>query len=255
MPILPRIMVAPNGARRTKADHPALPMTLPEIVNTAKASFDAGAGGLHAHVRDADGQHVLDAGLYRELIAEMRSAVPEMLVQITTEAVGRYRPQEQRALVWDVMPQAVSAALREMISDDDMTSAGEFYNRSREAGISVQHILYSPEEIGILADLIGRGVIPGDEIQLLFVLGRYTSGQESTPEDIDPFATALAESRLSADWAVCAFGKRETDCLARALSLGGKIRVGFENNFFNKDGSRALDNAERVREIARLAAD
>ena len=50
---LPRIMVAPNGARLTKADHPTLPVTIEETVAAALAARAAGADGLHAHVRDA----------------------------------------------------------------------------------------------------------------------------------------------------------------------------------------------------------
>jgi uncharacterized protein (DUF849 family) len=42
---LPKIMVAPNGARRTKADHPAVPMTIAEIVETARQCYAEGAGG------------------------------------------------------------------------------------------------------------------------------------------------------------------------------------------------------------------
>jgi 3-keto-5-aminohexanoate cleavage enzyme len=236
-------------------DHPALPVTLPEIVSTAKACFEAGAGGIHAHIRDAEGYHVLDAGLYRELVAEMRSTVPEMLVQITTEAVGRYGPDEQRALVRDVMPVAVSAALKEMLSDDDLAAAGKFYNWALEAGIAVQHILYSAGEIAYVNELAAKGVIPGAGLQLLFVLGRYSDNQQSSPADLAPYVTALEYSRLNADWAVCAFGRSESDCLAKAFEHGGKARVGFENNFFNRDGSRALDNAERVREIAAMVSD
>ncbi|MEM8916119.1 MAG: 3-keto-5-aminohexanoate cleavage protein, partial [Pseudomonadota bacterium] len=119
MPPLPTLMVAPNGARRTKADHPALPVTIPEIVATAKACFEAGADGLHAHVRDGDQRHVLDAGLYRELLSELSAQVPDLAVQITTEAVGQYSPPEQRAVVREVMPKAVSVALSEMLSDGD----------------------------------------------------------------------------------------------------------------------------------------
>ncbi len=245
-------MVAPNGARRTKSDHPALPVTLPEILETARSCFEAGAGGIHAHVRDAEGRHVLDAGLYRELISEMGHTVPEMLVQITTESAGIYQPPEQRALVMEVRPQAVSAALKEIVSDGELRNAGRFYNEVRQAGISLQHILYEPDEITHLARLIEQGVIPGDSLQLLFVLGRYSANQESEPEQIDPFVDTLAQCQLVADWAVCAFGKSETDCLARAFKLGGKARVGFENNFFNRDGSRALNNAERVVEIVKL---
>ncbi|MEC8515837.1 MAG: 3-keto-5-aminohexanoate cleavage protein, partial [Pseudomonadota bacterium] len=61
---LPRLMVAPNGARRTKADHPAIPVTIQETVETALACAAVGAQAMHLHVRDADQQHVLDAGLY-----------------------------------------------------------------------------------------------------------------------------------------------------------------------------------------------
>ena len=56
----------------------------------------------------------------------------------------------------------------------------------------------------------------------------------------------------SIDWGVCAFGKAETDCLIKAFSLGGKLRVGFENNFYNKDGKIAETNADRVSEIVKL---
>ena len=63
---LPAIMIAPNGARLKRADHPALPETIAEIVSTALACAKAGADGIHAHVRDSDGNHTLDEGLYRE---------------------------------------------------------------------------------------------------------------------------------------------------------------------------------------------
>lgn len=86
------VMVAPNGARRGKSDHPTLPITVEETVGEAARCFDVGATVLHAHGRDADGTHCLDAALYRDLIARMRDRVPDMLVQVTTEAVGRYNP-------------------------------------------------------------------------------------------------------------------------------------------------------------------
>ena len=41
---LPKLMVAPNGARPMKKDHAAVPITISEIVETAKACYEAGAG-------------------------------------------------------------------------------------------------------------------------------------------------------------------------------------------------------------------
>ncbi len=251
-------MVAPNGARRTKADHPALPVTIPEIVETARACFEAGAGAIHAHVRDAEQRHVLDAGLCRELLAEMAVQVPGMQVQITSEAVGRYSPAEQRALTREVRPKAVSVALSEMMSDGDEACAREFYHWANEEGIAVQHILYSVEDEARLFELIRKEVIPFAPLQVLFVLGRYAKGQDSAPEDLTPFLgmiEAVTDGAPPIDWAVCAFGQGETECLADAAQRGGKVRVGFENSIWNADGSVARDNAERVAEVAtRIAA-
>ena len=53
----PLIMAAPNGTRRVKADHPAIPITIFETVATAMACRAAGADALHLHVRDASGHH------------------------------------------------------------------------------------------------------------------------------------------------------------------------------------------------------
>ena len=118
------IMAAPNGARKVKTDHPALPVTIAETIAEAKACHAAGASILHAHVRDDDGKHVLDAGLYRQLVDGLRHDVPNMLVQITTEAVGIYTPKQQFDLVFDLKPDFVSVGFREMIGDDGEAARG-----------------------------------------------------------------------------------------------------------------------------------
>ncbi|MDZ4135225.1 MAG: 3-keto-5-aminohexanoate cleavage protein, partial [Paracoccaceae bacterium] len=200
---LPAIMVAPNGARRGKADHPALPVTIAETVAAAKACHDAGAGALHAHVRDGDGNHVLDAGLYAELLAEMARVVPDMAVQITTEAVGRYTPAQQRALMGALHPDGISIGLREMLADGQIADARRAYHAAAEAGISVQHILYAPEDVSELAAQIKAGVIPQTRPQVIFVLGRYTSGQQSDPADLAAYLAKLAQLPAGADWALC----------------------------------------------------
>ena len=87
---LPRLMVAPNGARRGKSDHPALPITLDELVTTAVSCHAAGADGLHLHIRDAEGKHSLDVGHYREAMAAVKQAAPNMFVQVTSEAAGLF---------------------------------------------------------------------------------------------------------------------------------------------------------------------
>lgn len=247
------IMVAPNGARRTKADHPRLPIGPAELAETAERALAAGAAMMHLHVRDGEDKHVLDAGLYREALAEIRRRVgQDMILQVTTEAVGRYQPDAQRRLLKELEPEAASLAVRELFPDEEeAVRSGEMVRWSAEAGISLQYILYGADDIARLRALQEAALVPKDPAPfLLFVLGRYTIGQVSMPEDLLPFLSAGG----GADpWSLCAFGPKETACAAAALTLGGHVRVGFENNLWRPDGSPAEDTVEPVTRIAQLA--
>lgn len=247
---LPRIMVAPNGARLTRKDHAGVPVTIAEIVTAVRDSASAGADGAHVHVRDAEQRHVLDKGLYRELLAELARVLPGFYVQITTEAVGLYTPEEQRALVQQLRPAAVSIALREITDQVDDAVTGRFFHDCHAQGISVQHILYDATDIAHLKALVDQGVVPASDLKALIVLGRYlAAGQNSAPEDLDAPARQLTAALPGVDWAVCAFGAKETACLVAACEIGGKARIGFENNRLNSDLTCAADNAERVRDL------
>ena len=243
---LPAIMVAPNGARLKKTDHPALPETIAEIAATALSCFNAGAGGIHAHVRDKNGDHTLDEGLYRELLTELALRVPDMQHQITTEAVGRYTPVEQMRLVRAIRPGSVSISLAEMTSEGWTNQIEDFYRWCDDNDVAVQHILYSPDDLGNLIKFCSEGKIPAMRLQMLFVLGRYGRAVPSDPEAIPEFLKLLPQLPAQPDWAVCAFGRSETACLRAAERLGGKVRIGFENNTINEDGTIARDNAERI---------
>jgi uncharacterized protein (DUF849 family) len=248
------IAVAPNGARKTKADHPALPIAPDELAATARACRDAGAAMIHLHVRDDSGGHSLDPGRYREAMKAVHDTVSgDLVIQITTEAVGRFSPAEQMATVREVMPEAVSLAVRELIPDAaHEAEAGRFLAWCREAGVSPQYILYDADDLARLRDLQARGIVPGAAAFRLYVLGRYAAGQRSEPADLLPFVTA--PGGLDGPWALCAFGPRETACATAAAALGGHVRVGFENNLYLPDGTRAPDNAALVRAAAQGAS-
>ncbi|MEZ5538009.1 MAG: 3-keto-5-aminohexanoate cleavage protein [Thiolinea sp.] len=251
---LPEIMVAPNGARRSKADHPQLPVTIDEIVDCAVACHTAGADGIHAHIRDAQGRHVLEAGLYRELIQELAVAVPDLVVQVTSEAAGIYQARQQQTVIRELKPAYVSVAMREMLDDPAMQTerkqAQDFYQWAVDEQVTIQHIIYSAEDVAEWFARVEAGLIPlsDNRAQLLFVLGRYRENLQSQPEDLMPFIQALQQQRgqYQIEWAVCAFGVNETRCLLEAAKYGGRLRVGFENSLWHADGSLARDNAERV---------
>lgn len=245
------LAVAPNGARRRRADHPALPLTPNELAATASACLEAGAAMIHLHVRDAAGAHCLDADLYRDAIHAVRAAVGDrMIIQITTEAVGRYGPEEQMAVVEAVRPEAVSLALRELCPDASHEKAfAAFLGFLDHARIAAQFILYDAGDVARLADMVDRGVVPNAAPPVLHVLGRYAASGRSAPVDLLPFLSAAA-GRFS-DFMVCAFGPDEAACGVAAAVLGGDVRVGFENNLYRPDRTMAPDNAALVAAVAR----
>ncbi|CAJ0695728.1 3-keto-5-aminohexanoate cleavage enzyme [Ralstonia edaphis] len=250
------IAVAPNGARKTHADHPALPITPDELATCARQCVDAGAAMLHLHVRRPDGTHSLEPGDYRPAIAAVQRAVGDALViQITTEAVGIYTPEQQMASVRALQPEAISAALRELVPDAaHEAEAARFFGELAAARTAIQYILYSVDDVVRYLDLRARGVLPDTPHWVLFVLGRYSAGQRSDPTDLLPFLQAWAEGvdiTANVPWAMCAFGPREAECALTAALLGGHARLGFENNMALPDGSTAPDNAALVTNLRR----
>lgn len=245
------ISVAPNGARRGKRDHPALPMTPDEIAADALACAEAGAGLLHLHVRDEDGAHSLAPDRYRRTIDAIRARCGDrLLIQITTEACGIFPLETQIAAVRETRPEAASFALREFLPEgDDESRAADFFAWVREAGILPQFILYAPDEADRLTALIARGILPFPAPHALFVLGRHTDGPASDPLELGEFVR-----RWDWPWSVCAFGPAEIRVAAAAIALGGHARIGFENNLQGPDGALLRSNAEQVERLARIAA-
>ena len=147
-------------------------------------------------------------------------------------------------MVRALRPEAVSLAVRELIPDAGREAeAAAFLAWLDGAGILAQFIVYSPEDLARFDDLMARGVIPGERRFLLFVLGRYSADQQSSPDDLLPF---LAANERGHPWAVCAFGRREAACAVTAGGVGGHARIGFENNLRLPDGGLAPDNAALV---------
>ena len=240
------ISVAPNGGRITKQEHPAVPITVPELARTAAGCAAAGAAMIHIHVRDRAGRHILDPDAYRDAIAAIRrEAGDDIVVQITSESLGLYQPDEQAAVIRAAHPEAVSMAVREFLPNSNREAAfAELLEWMSRSQIFPQFILYEPGEARYLDNLCRRGVVPWRSPPVLYVLGRYTSGQLSYPPDLLPFITG--DMPRFAHWSVCAFGYHEAACVTTAALLGGHVRVGFENNRFLPSGQQAAKNEDLV---------
>jgi 3-keto-5-aminohexanoate cleavage enzyme len=239
------IAVAPNGARKTRHDHPRLPITPAELAQCAADCVAAGASMLHLHVRDATGRHSLDPADYRPAIEAIRARVgDELLLQLTTESGGRYTPSEQMASTDALAPEALSVAIRELFADAALHGeVAAFLARLAARGALVQYIVYSADDVARCVRLQAEGAIPQGAPQLLFVLGSYAEGRAGRPADLLPMLAALPAGW---PWSACAFGAAELRCVVAAALLGGHVRVGFENNLQLPSGAVAADNAALI---------
>ena len=180
---LPSLMVAPNGARLQKTDHPKLPITIEETMSCALECFEEGADGLHLHIRDSNGQHFLDAGVYREALAEFTEKVPDLQVQITTEANGNYDTDVQQDVALNSGANMVSVSVREMMRDG--AEAFQRFNlECADRRIAVQHILYDVDDCASLKTNLPKTLFDTPDLQLIFVLGRYSLGEGTKSDEI-----------------------------------------------------------------------
>ncbi len=243
----PCIMVAPTGARKSKADHPQLPITIEEIRDETVACAAAGATALHLHVRDSMGAHSLDPTIYREAIEEIRNALPSFPIQVTTEAAGRFDVDAQLHCLRHLRPEAASVSVREIARRPDL--APRVYHFCADAGVSIQHILYDATDWEQLETWRAEGVVRAGQDDVIFVLGSYAPPKAASRIDLNAVSARFAQTR--GGYMVCAFGAAEHEVLCAAAAQGADLRIGFENNIHGPDGDVAPSNAANV---ARLKA-
>ena len=240
------LISAPNGARRTPDDHPAVPLTPRQLAECAAALVEQSVSVLHLHVRDENFQHSLDVSRYRDTIEEVKSAVgDDLIIQVTTEAVGRYQPDEQMHTVRELRPEAVSLALRELCPDEAAeTEAGRFFEWLVSENIWPQYILYSPQDVLRFDAIRRRGLFADEHPFAMLVLGQYATGREGTVADLEAMLEIADVSQFP--WCVCCFGPNENAAALSADAATGHVRIGFENNLVLLDGTIADDNVALI---------
>lgn len=239
-----------------RQDHPALPVTAAQLAATAAAVAQAGARMLHLHVRDTHGKHTLDAGAYKVAIEAVRAQAGEQLfIQCTSEAAGMHTAEQQRRAIYalsgdEIRADGISVSPRELIrAPADLPAAGKLFRRLAARRLLIQYILYSGGDIARYGRLLEQEIIPPGGHSVLLVLGRH-GNRQSAPGALRPLVDALrTAAKQPVNWMVCAFGRHEFDCLTEAVTLGGHVRVGFENSLLLKSGQPAADNRQLITQL------
>lgn len=102
------ISVAITGSVPRKKDNPALPVTVPEQVESTHAAYEAGAALVHVHVRNDDESSSSDPEKFARLQEGIRAHCPDMIIQFSTG--GRGRAMEARGAMLYLKPDMASLA-------------------------------------------------------------------------------------------------------------------------------------------------
>jgi len=250
------ITVAPTGAEHLKADLPQLPTTLEELVAEAKACEAAGASLIHVHLRDDEHRPTLDLGRLRETVAALREQT-SLVVQLSTGG-SVHDPLDARLAVLDAAPDSCSLTCGTVNFGDDVflnpwPFMVELYEKARDAQVVPEFELFDLGHVAAMRRLLDTCGLPyGGRVHCDFVMG-VPGGMPGTAEALVAGVQALPPEVTS--WSATGIGRTHLPVLAAALSLGGHLRVGMEDNVVYARGRQVRSNAELVERAARIATE
>ncbi len=247
------ITVAPTGAEALKAAVPALPVTLDELVSTARECRAAGAAVIHVHVRDDQAAPSLDVGRLTDTVHALREAT-DLIIQLSTggavtDSFGR------RLAVLDAGPDACSLTCGSVNFGDEIFAnpwpfIRELYTRTQQLGVVPEFELFDLGHAATLHRLLADlGPPHGGHVHCDLVLG-VPGGM---PGDAATLTAAVAALPAGATWSATGVGRAALPVMLAALAAGGHLRVGLEDTTSFARGRPAAGNAELVRRAAALA--
>ena len=250
------ITVAPTGAETAKADVPQLPVTLDELVTTAKACEAAGAALVHVHIRDGDARPTLDPVRLRETVAALREQT-SLVVQLSTGG-SVHDPLEARLAVLEAAPDSCSLTCGTVNFGDDVFLNPypfmlDLYRAAQQAEVVPEFELFDLGHVAALRRLIDTCGLPyGGKVHCDFVLG-VPGGMPATPQALLAGVAALPPEVTS--WSATGIGRGHLPVLATTLAAGGHLRVGMEDNLTYARGRAVRDNVELVERAVRVATE
>jgi uncharacterized protein (DUF849 family) len=250
------ITVAPTGAESSKTDVPALPVTLDELVATAKECEAAGASIIHVHIRDEDARPTLDLGRLRDTVDALR-AETGLIVQLSSGGAV-IDPESDRLRVLDVRPDMASCTMGTVnFGDDVFLNRWEFvvalHETMREQGIVPEYEIFDLGHLSSLQRLLDRHGLPfGGHVHVDFVLG-VPGGAPGTTETLVAFKHALRDLPADTTFSATGIGRSTLPVLLASLSAGGHLRVGMEDTVTYAKGQPVESNAQLVARAAGFA--
>ena len=244
-----------TGSVPTKADNPAVPITVSEQIESSHAAVEAGASIIHAHVRNDDGTTSSDPDKFAALKEGLEKHCPGVIVQFSTG--GRSGAGEERGGMLPLRPDMASLSVgsnnfptRVYENPPDLvawlSSEMQTYGVTPEIeAFDLSHIMHAIE-MSEAGKLFGK-------LYVQFVMG-VKNAMFADKEVFDFYAHIMQTRAPQAEWCAAGIGPNQIKVNEWAIAAGGHTRAGLEDNIKLDRATLAPSNAALIARAADLCA-
>ncbi len=247
------ITAALTGAEVTREHQPNLPLTPDEIAEAAYEAYKAGASLVHVHARDKDGNPTQSYEVYKEIKEKIEAKCP-IIFQPSTGGAVWHTPEERLQPV-ELKPEMATLSCGTCNFGSDVFMNTEEYiekfaKRMQELGVKPEIEVFEKGMINNALRLVKKGLIEAP-LHFDFVMG-VPGAITGELRDLLYLVESIPQGST---WTVAGIGRYELPLAVAAITLGGHVRVGFEDNVYYSKGELAKSNAQLVERIARIAKE
>jgi 3-keto-5-aminohexanoate cleavage enzyme len=260
------ITCAISGVLANREQCPAIPYTPAEYAAEARRIVDEGGVMIHIHARKPDGSPSFEVEDYKAISEAIRAEVGDAaIINFSTGAVGvsvqqrvdylrECRP-EVAALNMGSMNYAKYSRSRKqwvfkMVFANPLDEIVELLEAMNELQIKPEHECFDIGHVGTLAPLIDMGVLH-EPLHVDCVMG-VVGGIPPTARNLAAMVENIPEG---SHWGVIGISRDQWMLVSAALTLGGSIRVGLEDNLYLSDGEMAKSNGELIAKARQMTED
>jgi uncharacterized protein (DUF849 family) len=256
-----------SGAIANREQCPAIPYTPQEYAAEARRIVDEGGVHIHIHARTPAGApsyEIEDFAAIREaIVAEVGDAA---IINFSTGTVGipvatrvayleACQPEVAALNMGSLNYAKYSASRKDFVFKFVFTNPFEeiieLLEAMRRLHIKPEHECFDVGHVGSLAPLVDMGLLEAP-LHADFVMG-VVGGVPATARNLAAMAENLPAG--THHWGVIGIGRGQWTMVAAALTLGGSVRVGLEDNFYLPDGTMARSNGDLIARARRLTED
>jgi len=261
-----------SGALANRAQCPAIPYTPAEYAAEARRIVDEGGVMIHIHARKPDGAPSYEVEDFRAIAQAIKDEVGDAaIINFSTGTIGvpvekrveylRACRPEVAALNMGSMNYAKYSRSRKqfvfnMVFANPFEEIVQLLGAMNELGIKPEHECFDVGHVGSLAPLIDMGVLR-QPVHVDCVMG-VVGGIPPTARNLAAMVENMPadpDGAQRSHWGVIGISRDQWLLVAAALTLGGSIRVGLEDNLYLPDGTMARSNGELIAKARQMTED